>query len=530
MNRGAAFVAALAVVCTVALLLRLPDLGNRPFHADEAVHAVKLWEARQRGAYIYDPDEFHGPTLYYAAAPFLAALGRNGIAETVEADYRFATVAIGVLLIALLGLLHDALGRRATLISAALIAVSPAFVFYSRYFIQEMLLVCFSLGALGAWWRFRRSGRAAWGVAAGAFAGLMIATKETAVITFGAWALSVVVTCRPGRSLALPLRGVALAAAAALIVAGAALTDLWRNPAAMVDYVRSYAPWLSRASGETLHGHAWSYYLSILLWSRKAGGPLWTEALTLGLAVIGFAAALLAWFGSAGASLSRTRDDDGGARLLQTRIALASVILFVAYSMIPYKTPWCVLSPLLGFAMVAGVGAARWAGAVRNRTRIGAGVCWALLLLGMVHLGRQAHAAAYVHQADPRNPYVYAQTVPDAEDIQRRAEDLAKVHPDGTRMVVKVIWTDAYYWPIPWYLRRFANVGYWTSMPDDPDAPLVLAAPAYDEALTAKLDPTHLMNGYIGLRPRVVTMVWVRMDVWTKHIERLQRERPAPEE
>jgi len=32
------------------------------------------------------------------------------------------------------------------------------------------------------------------------------------------------------------------------------------------------------------------------------------------------------------------------------------------------------------------------------------------------------------------------------------------------------------------------------------------------------------MNGYVGLRPRTVAMVWVRMDLWTKYIESRQRQ------
>jgi uncharacterized protein (TIGR03663 family) len=523
MKRGAAFIAALTFICAAALALRAPDPGNRPFHADEAVHAVKLWESRQRGAYIYDPDEFHGPTLYYAAAPFLSALGRRSIGETFETDYRLATIAVGVILVGLMGLLHDALGRRACLIAAAIVAVSPAFVFYSRYFIQEMLLVCFSLGALGAWWRFRRGRHVGWAAASGAFAGLMVATKETAVLTFGAWALAALATGR-GRGRR-PDRGVVVTVLVALVVACSVLTDLWRNPAAVADYVRSYTPWLSRAQGETLHGHAWSYYLGILAWTRKGDGPLFTEAMTLGLALVGLAWVLVGRFGSAGASPSRETD----AGVLRARIAIASLVLLATYSLVPYKTPWCVLSPLLGLAMMAGTGGAWLLAALGRRTRLGAGIATLLLAAGVLQLGQQARAAAFVHQADPRNPYVYAQTVPDAEDIRKRAEDLAAVHPDGTNMVVKVIWPDAYYWPIPWYLRRFPNVGYYNGMPGDPDAPLVLAAPEYDEELTRRLDATHLMNGYIGLRPRVVTMVWVRMDVWTRHVERLQRERP-PEE
>ena len=63
-------------------------------------------------------------------------------------------------------------------------------VFYSRYFIHEMLLVFFSFLALAAGWRYWRSRKLGWALLAGAGLGLMHATKETFVITLAAAALA----------------------------------------------------------------------------------------------------------------------------------------------------------------------------------------------------------------------------------------------------------------------------------------------------------------------------------------------------
>jgi uncharacterized protein (TIGR03663 family) len=420
---------------------------------------------------------------------------------------------MGVLLIGLLALLHDGLGRRATLATAVLLAASPAFVFYSRYFIQEILLVCFTVGALGCWWRYVQTSsgaRVVWLLMAGAFVGMMIATKETAAISLGAWFIAVLLTGM--RRSWKPAIG---ALAAAAVVAALILTDFARNPVAVVDYFRSYAPWLGRVHGTGLHRHGWAYYLAIMA-GLRTGASAWSEVLIPGLALLGLARVVVA--GRRGLRQAQAPELGG-------RIAIWTVVVLAVYSASPYKTPWCLLSPLLGMALVGGMGFAWAMDGLESRSRRAGAFGWALFLVAAGLLGRQAWSDAYRHQTDPRNPYVYAQTVPDAEDIQKRAETLAAFHPDGTRMVIKVIWTDDYYWPIPWYLRRFPNVGYWSSMPEDADAPLVLAAPAYDEELTRRLDATHLMNGYIGLRPQVVTMVWVRMDLWTRYVEHLQKTR-----
>jgi len=269
---------------------------------------------------------------------------------------------------------------------------------------------------------------------------------------------------------------------------------------------------MERAHGTDLHAHRWTYYLRMLTWWRQAGTPVWTEALALLLALVGI--------------LSVAPRETTPQRTFARRLAVFTAALLVVYSAIPYKTPWCVLSPLFGFILCAGVGGG-WLLDVRRPSwlRISSGV---LMGVGLMHLGWLGWLTSFRYEVDPRNPYVYAQTVPDAIEIQRRAEALAAVHPDHYRMVLKVFWNDAYYWPIPWYLRRFENVGYWQGLPSDLNAPLIFASPAYDEQLTAKLDPTHLMNGYIGLRRGVFAEVWVAMDLWTRYVE--SRPRPVDSE
>ena len=64
-----------------------------------------------------------------------------------------------------------------------LTAISPALVFYSRYYIQETLLVFFTLAAVGCGWRYLRTHRLGWIVAAGASVGMMHATKETWILS-----------------------------------------------------------------------------------------------------------------------------------------------------------------------------------------------------------------------------------------------------------------------------------------------------------------------------------------------------------
>ena len=95
--------------------------------------------------------------------------------------------------------------------------------------------------------------------------------------------------------------------------------------------------------------------------------------------------------------------------------------------------------------------------------------------------------------------------------------------PNGYGLLVKVIWHDPYYWPLPWYLRRFEHLEYWNRIPDDPAAPLVISLPKFDAELAGRLDATHLMTGFYGVRPAVLAQLWVRMDIWEAHLMRLGR-------
>lgn len=518
LHRGARawFAVALLLVAVGALAFRLPHLTRRPMHGDEAVHAAKFRQLWQQGTYTYDPNEFHGPTLYYAALPVVWLSGARTFAETDEATFRRVTVLFGVGLILLLWLLADGLGRPATLGAAVLTALSPAFVFYSRYYIQETLLVFFTLLALAGAWRYRRSGRVGWAVAAGAGLGLMHATKETCVLSWGAMALGLWATRRytarvegKAPTVPLPRRHLAAALATGLFLSILFLSGCFTHARGPLDSLLSYFPWLGRAGSGSLHVHPWHYYLGLILYSQRAGGPVWSEALILGLALVGMAAGLRRW----------ERDVLPDASLALVRfLTFYTLALTTVYALVPYKTPWCLLGFHHGFVLLAGVGAVallRGLPGVPLKALVGLA-----LLAALWQLGTQAYRANYLYEADPRNPYVYAHPVPDVVDLAEKVAEIARAHPDRERLVVKVFAENHYYWPLPWYLRRFEHVGYWRGVPDEEwAAPVILAAPRFDALLTERLGRSHQMTGFYGLRPEVSFQLWVERSLWQEYLK-----------
>src|SRR4030042_322504 len=66
---------AILVLTSVALAIRLPRLGQRPMHGDEANQAVKAGILLETGVYRYDPHEHPGPVLYWLTLPSLRLSG-----------------------------------------------------------------------------------------------------------------------------------------------------------------------------------------------------------------------------------------------------------------------------------------------------------------------------------------------------------------------------------------------------------------------------------------------------------------------
>jgi uncharacterized protein (TIGR03663 family) len=477
-------------------------------HHDEAVNAIKFGQLWSGGSYKYDPNEHHGPTLCYSTSLLGRLSGAPEFNHYTESRLRFVTVLFGAGLFLLLPLMTDGLGRHGLTWAALFMAVSPAMVFYSRYYIHEMLLVFFTCLSLAAGWRYWRTRRLGWALLAGAGLGLMSATKETFPLTLAAAALAIFLnhvwnhlldaSGAPAKTARLNLWQVAGALGIALLVAATLLSSFFTNPQGLLDALLTYAPWLHRAAGASPHVHPWHFYLHRLLWFHPASGPVWTEGLLFALALVGtFAGFARRGLGHANASFVRF-------------LALYTFLLTAFYSLIIYKTPWCLLNFWLGMILLAGEGAAVLLRTLRKR---GLRVAVSLLLLaGASQLAWQAWQASTTYAADQRNPYVYAQTSPDLLNLVGQIEDLAGVCPQGHDLLIQVMSPDDDYWPLPWYLRQFKHVGWYNQVPAGQFAPVVISSAKLQTGLDSQ--KAHVMPQIYALRPQVFLELYVQTNLW----------------
>jgi uncharacterized protein (TIGR03663 family) len=436
-----------------ALGLRLPRLAERPMHGDEAVHAIRFGELLEQGTYHYNPNEYHGPTLNYFTLIPAKLQGAVNLKEVNEVTLRIVPLFFGVLVILLLLLLADGLDTSAVIIAGILTAISPAMIFYSRYYIQETLLVCFTFGLIACGYRYVQSKNIVWAILAGAFAGFMHATKETCIIAFGSIILAVLLVRllhRNQGNFSWKIWHIVAGIVAAVLVSVVFYSSFFTNPSGIADSMRALVPYFTRASENKLHIHPWYYYLQMLCYFKLGTGPVFSEALIVVLAVVGFAAAMSGKF-LTGVDLRLVRF-----------IGFYTLIMTVFYSVISYKTPWCLIEFLYGMILLAGIGVTaifKSVNSFSSRAVIGL-----VLIAAGGHLLWESHLANYKYYAEPVNPYVYAHPTRDVIAVANRVEEVAEATPEGHNIYIQVICTDNDYWPLPWYLRSFNNIGWWAKV------------------------------------------------------------------
>lgn len=483
-----------------ALPPRLRHLAERPFHGDEAVHAFRFDELWRSGRFTYDPNEHHGPTLYYFTLPVVWLGLADTFADSDEADYRLVTVAFGLATVLLCALFVRGFGVWPSVTAALLIAASVPLVYYSRYYIHETLLGFFVVAAIGCGWRYAWSLQRGWLIAAGVCAGFALATKETAVIA--------ALAALPALRRRADQRAIGLAAGVALFTAVVLLSDFGRNPRGPVDFVLSFRYWLPRAGATELHQQPPWYYLELMAYVHRSGrSPVCSEGLILGLGLLGLLGGLLA----------KPGDDREPHPALHRFLAIYTLATIVIYSLIPYKTPWMVINLVLPLALLAGAGTLQILRGLKWRPLQAVGI--AALLAGVWQLSGQAVKLNGDYATHGGNPYAYAHPVPDVIDLGARVEAVARVSPAGLAEPVYVLTADDYHWPIPWYLRRLDRVGYFVGEVPTPPASIVVADSTLDEALRPLLEATHDDVGLFGLRPRSFFVLWVERGLWADYLE-----------
>lgn len=491
----------------IAGVLRLYDLNLVPLHHDEGVNGNFLVRLVREGAYQYDPENYHGPTLYYFSAliPWVTRLlfgsaARDSYGLTTF-TVRLIPVLFGLATIGLMFLLRRRLGTVATLAAALMLAVSPGAVYLSRYFIHETLFVFFTLGIIVAGVRFYDERNPSYLIPAAASAALLFATKETAMISAGVLIIALALTLvymlfNRGRSKRRRLNelidemggttrvfgnlGLALTVFFALYILF--YTSFFTYEKGLYASLQTFAIWTK--TGQTAHVHPPYMYIR---WLINQESPL-------------------LFLGAIGAAIVVLKPKNS----LALFCALWSFGLIAAYSLIPYKTPWLLLNFVVPLALIAGY-------AVQAIYEIDKGQLRLVVAILLVAVGVATYQSIDLNfinydNDNPRYVYVYAHTTRGTLDLVNEIEQIAK-QKDGGKTGITIISPD--YWPLPWYLRNYSRVGYYGRMAASSE-PIIIANEKQKEEVDAGYGevyqqvPSKEAGGSFQLRPGVKLLLYVR--------------------
>ena len=461
----------------IAAVLRVYDLNLVPLHHDEGVNGNFLVRLVREGAYTYDPQNYHGPTLYYFSA-IIPWITRILFGNAARDNYGLTTFTIrlipalfGVATIGLIFLLRRRLGTIATLAAGSMLAVSPGAVYLSRYFIHETLFVFFTLGIVVAALRFYDERNPAYLIPAAASAALLFATKETAMISAGVLIIAIAVTWvymrlvrGPGKrskrwsaiidemggTLSLVLH-MGLAVVVFLMLYVLFYSSFFTNYKGLTDSLQTFAIWTK--TGKEAHVHPPEMYIT---WLTKQESPL-------------------LFLGAAGAALAVLRPKNS----LALFCGLWSFGLIAAYSLIPYKTPWLVLNFIVPLALIGGYAFQAIYELDHRQLRVVAVIL--LVAIGVaVYQSVDLNFVNYDND-DAKYVYVYAHTTRSTLDLVNQVEQIAKQNT-GPATGITIVSPD--YWPLPWYFRNFTRVGYYGRMAATSEPIIIANADQKDEVET----------------------------------------------
>lgn len=454
------------------LAVRFWQLDLKPVHHDESINGwfvTRLWET---GSFQYDPTNYHGPLLFWLFQG-AESIGGHGIAP-----FRAVTVLFSAL--TLLWIHRWARSRFGLSGWWTLgLAFSPGFLFFSRSAIHESALVFFVTVATTAWidlWCLKRIRQAPLFLY-GLTGALLL--KETFVIPL---ALGILVTLplafrrRFWRELTAEADRIFLHFLICVLLWHLFYTGFWRYPQGTIDFFKAFLPWTKTGTEGAGHQKEAAYFLK-LIWSNEAATLVALMMTALGVAFRGWVRGLCLW----------------------------SLGILAAYSLIPYKTPWCLLSiqiPLWISAVVVLAKTPFLARLAGHGAFVAAGIATAGFWFSL-------------NFEDPTrsHPYVYVQTAHDSkmfvESLMRQSDERPEIR------TARIQWGGFEPWPFPWWLARFSQQ---TSLPVtrrlDTDADLVMV-----DLQDEQIAETGLQGGFWKARfvvrdAREPSVVYLRRSVF----------------
>jgi uncharacterized protein (TIGR03663 family) len=521
-----------------AAALRFYALGSQPLQEQEARLALDAWRFCTGGAASI---RGHSPLLFHGTALLYALFGAS--------DYvtRVIPALAGTAMVGLPYLLRPYLGRRAALICAAMLALSPSFVFFSRHLDGGILASAAGLALLAGVWGYMRQRRHSQLYQIAAALGFLLladgagyATLIALGVFFGVtmlysrwrgemlpWSLKAWFDEEGPRGT--PWRALGVFAGLVLLLS----TGLFVNPHGVQATLDLFSSWVSQFLPAATD-QPWHYYVSLLV-AYELPVLLFGLAGAYSLARRDLLSALLTlWFGIslvlyslmgtkppsgvlqillpltllAARSIAEVLDKIGrGEQWLWARLSLAictPAIIHLLLQLAAFGDPadpgdarrllLALISLLFLVCVVVAVGVLSmdWRNALRN------GGVVALVIVGSLMI-RTTWQLNYYRSGNPFEILVQNSTSPDVRNLAKSIEEFSN-QEERQRYSVEITVVEDESPLLAWYLKDFANLAFVPGS-TSPATPVVIAPLA---------NPPHV-PGYRGARFRIQSS-WARQD------------------
>lgn len=460
-------------ILVVGGLLLFSFLGIKPPQHDEGVNGWFIQEVLSKGYYAYDPANYHGPLHFYLLFIFKIIFGDNLWA------LRLSAVLFGWGSLYLLIAFKKYLGKWTALVAALFAAVSPGVIFYSRYAIHESALLFFSLLSLLGYFRYtQKKDKKSLIYLLGGFTG-MILTKETFIIHFICFAaaffcLKVLEIFFPSENIhpqniapSFQKKDVIQISAICVLVIIMFYSGFFLNWSGVSGIFKSWSHWAATgvldSSQQKGHWKPFIYWLQLFI---KQEWP----------ALLG----LFAIFPFVGFGAYRHR-----------LIAIYALGTLFAYSIIRYKTPWCILQLIWPFLIPLAANLSFLATMGKWHRKLAIAIV-AILTVASFY---KAISLNFFNYANDDELYPHIQTYDSLMAIDKKIKRFAEAHPMVKYERINVV--KEAYWPISWLLLDFANQGYYTKeLPSKADAALIFCDEERKNRLQLRLKKKYFIEEF----------------------------------
>ncbi len=455
------------MLIAIAFALRFYNLDFRPFHHDESVHAHFSYLLFKQGKYKYEP-MWHGPFQYYLTAVLYRLFGDS------EWISRMIPALFGVGLVALPFTLKKYLGFKGSFITAFFLAISPSFLYYSRFFRNDIYLVFFSLASVACVIHYLEKKKPVFIYLASSIFALSLCTKENAYITsfiflsFVALYFLYTLRQRTLKSIMTILKAnwllIIVSLSLIIIIYTSFYSFFFRKPQDSFALFRAISYWASYRAGPT--GPFFFYAALSLLYE---------------LPILIFGIVGIFYF-------ARKKE------ILMIFMSYWAISSFFIYSYVHEKAPWILLHLLLPLVFISGKFIAENLSLkLIEEEKVYKPLFTVFTLIVLSFCIYTSVNLNYYHFDDPAEPMIHAAQPPSSfNDLLTKIKEVASEH-EGYQTGIQVVDGIAITQYL-WYLRHYNRIEWY---PKELDAPIILVS-------GDKMDRAQNLSGYHQLNSSVM--------------------------